>query len=93
MSKRGTKLIHISRREDLAALEAAGVIGQWVSSLQTETVYGLGPMPIDGEAVRIFAAKGRPVDNPHCACAQESWPPWLPRIPAPAAPVSFWPGP
>lgn len=31
----------------------------------TETVYGLGANALDGAAVRgIFAAKGRPADNP-----------------------------
>ena len=31
----------------------------------TETVYGLGAHALDAEAVRgIFAAKGRPADNP-----------------------------
>jgi len=100
VSKRGTKLIHISRREDLAALEeAAGVIRSGgLVAFPTETVYGLGANALDGEAVRgIFAAKGRPVDNPLIVhIAQEGeLAPLVTRIPALARPLlaRFWPGP
>lgn len=46
--------------------EAAELIRQGeVVAFPTETVYGLGANGLDGEAVRkIFAAKGRPADNP-----------------------------
>ena len=46
--------------------EAAELIRQGeVVAFPTETVYGLGANGLDGEAVRkIFAAKGRPTDNP-----------------------------
>lgn len=54
-------------KPDARALEEAGVLiraGQ-VVGFPTETVYGLGGNALDGEAVkRIFAAKGRPGDNP-----------------------------
>ncbi len=45
---------------------AAEVIrGGGVAAFPTETVYGLGANAFDGEAVaKIFAAKGRPADNP-----------------------------
>jgi len=45
---------------------AAGIIrGGGVVAFPTETVYGLGANAFDGEAVaRIYAAKGRPADNP-----------------------------
>ena len=66
--------------------------------IPTETVYGLGANGLDGEAVaRIFAAKGRPQDNPlilHIPSAD-----WLERycedIPpaARALAARFWPGP
>ncbi|WP_409968564.1 L-threonylcarbamoyladenylate synthase [Bengtsoniella intestinalis] len=66
--------------------------------LPTETVYGLGANGLDKEAVaKIFAAKGRPQDNPlilHLAGAQ-----WLPiyckDIPIAAYSLArkFWPGP
>ncbi len=46
--------------------KAAEVIrGGGVAAFPTETVYGLGANAFDGEAVaKIFAAKGRPADNP-----------------------------
>ncbi|MCI6222464.1 MAG: L-threonylcarbamoyladenylate synthase [Succiniclasticum sp.] len=47
--------------EEAAALVRAGE----VVAFPTETVYGLGADGLNGAAVaRIFAAKGRPVDNP-----------------------------
>lgn len=51
---------------DEALALAAGLLrsGQLVA-FPTETVYGLGANALDSEAVlRIFAAKGRPADNP-----------------------------
>ena len=47
-------------REAAQALKAGELVG-----LPTETVYGLGANALDENAVRkIFAAKGRPADNP-----------------------------
>ena len=44
---------------------AAVIRGGGVVAFPTETVYGLGANAFDGEAVaKIFAAKGRPADNP-----------------------------
>ncbi|MFT8887372.1 MAG: L-threonylcarbamoyladenylate synthase [Ethanoligenens sp.] len=67
-------------------------------AIPTETVYGLAGSALDENAVRaIFAAKGRPQDNPlivHLAA-----PDWLPRyaaeIPDAAHQLvdAFWPGP
>jgi L-threonylcarbamoyladenylate synthase len=64
----------------------------------TETVYGLGANALDAAAVaRIFAAKGRPADNPlivHCADSEAAralasvWPEDARRLAA-----AFWPGP
>ena len=43
-----------------AIIRAGGLVG-----FPTETVYGLGANALNAEAVRtIFAAKGRPGDNP-----------------------------
>ena len=66
-------------------------------ALPTETVYGLGANGLDETAVaKIFAAKGRPNDNPlilHIASAEE-----LPLYCAEIPPVAyrlaaaFWPG-
>lgn len=64
----------------------------------TETVYGLGANGLEDAAVRrIFAAKGRPADNPlilHIA-EPEAIRPLVKRIPANAAALiqAFWPGP
>ena len=76
-----------------AILRRGGLVG-----IPTETVYGLGANGLDGEAVaRIFAAKGRPQDNPlilHIPSAD-----WLERycvdIPPAAYALAerFWPGP
>lgn len=63
----------------------------------TETVYGLGANALDPEAVlSIFAAKGRPADNPlivHIYDTAQLSP--LCEIPdrAPALMKAFWPGP
>jgi L-threonylcarbamoyladenylate synthase len=76
-----------------AVLRAGGLV-----AFPTETVYGLGANALDAAAVqRIFAAKGRPANNPlivHVAGTAEvgqvaaEWP-------GPAARLAerFWPGP
>lgn len=56
----------IPAREQACIAEAAAMLaaGQTIA-FPTETVYGLGANACDAEAVqRIFAAKGRPSDNP-----------------------------
>ena len=65
----------------------------------TETVYGLGANALDADAVgRIFAAKGRPGDNPlivHIS-APDQLPPLITGAPSPAARSlmdACWPGP
>jgi L-threonylcarbamoyladenylate synthase len=85
---------------DAATLRLAGELlrtGELVA-FPTETVYGLGADASDPAAVaRIFAAKGRPVDNPlivHLADAGE-----LSRVAATITPLArslaaaYWPGP
>ena len=85
------------QREEIAA--AAEIIrGGGLLGIPTETVYGLGTNGLDPAAVQnIFAAKGRPQDNPlilHVPGAD-----WLERycrdIPAAAYTLAerFWPGP
>lgn len=59
-----TILLSASRPEDVCAaariLREGGLVG-----IPTETVYGLAANALDGAAcARIFAAKGRPADNP-----------------------------
>lgn len=76
-----------------AILRAGGV-----AAIPTETVYGLAANALDPEAVRkIFAAKGRPADNPlivHIA-SLDQWPPLVREIPEAARKLAeaFWPGP
>ena len=88
--------LHLSREETAHAAELlrqGGLVG-----IPTETVYGLGANGLDGEAVsRIFAAKGRPQDNP--LILHIPGPEWLERycqnIPQTAYRLAeaFWPGP
>lgn len=74
-------------------LKNGGIVG-----VPTETVYGLGGNAFDPDAVRaIFAAKGRPADNPlivHIADLAD-WQPLVREIPplAMALAARFWPGP
>jgi L-threonylcarbamoyladenylate synthase len=83
--------------DGLAAAAAALRSGQLVG-IPTETVYGLGAHAFDLAAMqRVFAVKGRPVDNPtivHLADASE-----LLRVVVSVTPLArrlaaeFWPGP
>src|SRR5437016_5633167 len=85
---------------DAAAIaRAADVLrGGGLVAFPTETVYGLGANALDAAAVaRIFAAKGRPANNPlivHIARIDEArelaaeWPDAAARLAA-----RFWPGP
>lgn len=66
------------RNADQASLERAAEIirGGGLVAFPTETVYGLGGNALDGTAAKkIYAAKGRPSDNPlivHLADASEA---------------------
>ena len=79
--------------------EAAELIRRGeIVGMPTETVYGLGGDAGNPDAVRaIFAAKGRPADNPlivHIADFAD-WAPLVTEIPplAKALAERFWPGP
>ena len=84
--------------DELVAQAGAALRDGGLVALPTETVYGLGADAHDARAVRrIFAAKGRPADNPlivHLAAADE-----LDRVAARITPLArslarrFWPGP
>ncbi len=95
-----TRLIKISSPADSAELtevaeilRAGGTVG-----IPTETVYGLAANALDGSAVKkIFAAKGRPQDNPlivHISCFDEIKA-LVTEIPDKAVKLAdaFWPGP
>lgn len=85
--------------QDAAIEQAAAIIrGGGLVAFPTETVYGLGADAMDESAVqKIFAAKGRPADNPlivHISSRQ-----MLTRVAstvtatAEALIARFWPGP
>ena len=77
----------------VAVLRGGGLV-----AFPTETVYGLGALALDADAIgRIFAAKGRPASNPlivHIADISEApivaadWPDAAERLGR-----RFWPGP
>ena len=80
-------------RQAADILRAGGLVG-----IPTETVYGLGANGLSSEAVKkIFAAKGRPQDNPLILHVPEAS--WLARycrgVPESAYALAerFWPGP
>lgn len=89
-----TQLLHPGQIELAAALLRRGEC----VAFPTETVYGLGANAWDEKAVaKIFAAKGRPADNPlivHCHHQDQlfdlarEWPPE-----AEVLMDEFWPGP
>ena len=79
--------------EAAAVLRSGGLV-----AFPTETVYGLGGNALDEDAARkIYAAKGRPSDNPliaHISCAAELAP-LVREIPEAGRKLmeAFWPGP
>lgn len=79
--------------EAAAVLRSGGLV-----AFPTETVYGLGGNALDEDAARkIYAAKGRPSDNPliaHISCAADLAP-LVKEIPVAGRKLmeAFWPGP
>lgn len=72
--------------------------GGGVVAIPTETVYGLAANALDPAAVqKIFAAKGRPGDNPLIVHITkiEQWAPLVRELPPEALRLAeeFWPGP
>ena len=99
-TKAGTLVFDGREPEAKAAVAAAAEILQQggLVAFPTETVYGLGANALDPQAVRrIFAAKGRPQDNPlivHISNAAELYR-LAKNIPREAWLLAerFWPGP
>ena len=97
-----TKRIIIEDRnhiKDEELKEAAGILRSGgLVAFPTETVYGLGGNALDEDAARkIYAAKGRPSDNPliaHVSCVEEVAP-LVKEIPEAGRKLmeAFWPGP
>ena len=87
--------------EDAAALRSAGALLRrgGLVAFPTETVYGLGADALNPQAVaRIFAAKGRPADNPlivHVTGVEQAGPEVVAHWPPVARRLAerFWPGP
>ena len=80
-------------REAAQILQQGGLV-----AFPTETVYGLGGNALDETAAkRIYAAKGRPSDNPLIAhiSSMEELLPLVSRIPEAGRRLAerFWPGP
>ena len=76
-----------------AIIKSGGIVG-----FPTETVYGLGANAFDAKAVaKIFAAKGRPADNPLIVhiCDEKMLSDFVESIPASAKVLmkKYWPGP
>ena len=94
-----TEMINAIRQEEAGTIQGARLIqaGELVA-FPTETVYGLGADGLNGAAVaKIFAAKGRPADNPlieHISKKSDVRQLWR-HIPkqAPLLMDTFWPGP
>ena len=94
-----TEVINAIRQEEAGTIQGAKLIqaGELVA-FPTETVYGLGADGLNGDAVaKIFAAKGRPSDNPlieHIAKKSDVRKLWS-RMPKQAQILmdTFWPGP
>ena len=91
-----TEILHYTP-DDIA--HAAELLRQGETvGMPTETVYGLGCDAGNAEAVKkVFAAKGRPADNPlivHIADLAD-WAPLVTEIPPLAKKLAerFWPGP
>ena len=89
--------LRASNPEDIetaaAILKKGGLVG-----IPTETVYGLAANALDGEAsAHIFAAKGRPADNPLIVhiCDVSQLAPLVQKVPESAMKLAehFWPGP
>jgi L-threonylcarbamoyladenylate synthase len=92
------KIQELASAPQIIARAAAAIQAGQLVAFPTETVYGLGANALDAAAVRrIFAAKGRPAENPvivHIAEASA-----LAQVAVEVPPIAlelaerFWPGP
>ena len=96
-----TKVITIDHKvmDDAILQEAGNIIKNGgLVAFPTETVYGLGGDALNKESSRkIYAAKGRPSDNPLIVhiCSMEALQPIVEEIPEAVERLAeaFWPGP
>lgn len=94
-----TRIYKITSHDDKKINEVGEILREGgLVAIPTETVYGLAGNALKGEcAKKIFAAKGRPSDNPlivHIS-SMSQWAPLVKEIPetAKALADAFWPGP
>lgn len=99
METKRIKINDIKNINDEELKEAAQILRDGgLVAFPTETVYGLGGNALDEKAAgKIYAAKGRPSDNPliaHVSCAAEVTP-LVKYIPEAGKKLmdAFWPGP
>lgn len=95
-----TKIIKICAPADYPRLDAAAAClrNGGLAAIPTETVYGLAGNALDAQASKkIYAAKGRPQDNPLIVHISElsQWEPLVAGIPESALKLAraYWPGP
>ena len=94
-----TEVIKVNSSSDPGVKKAAKLLKKGeVVAIPTETVYGLAANAFDEKAVeKIFAAKGRPSDNPLIVHISElsQWAELVESIPESALALAraFWPGP
>jgi L-threonylcarbamoyladenylate synthase len=94
-----TEILKLPQAGDAAYRRAAELLqAGGLVAFPTETVYGLGGNALDPEASRkIYAAKGRPSDNPLIVHVAEldAVPPLVQEVPEQAKRLMerFWPGP
>ena len=95
-----TKVIRINNNPDKSIFEEAGAVikNGGLVAFPTETVYGLGGDALNpSSSKKIYAAKGRPSDNPLIVhiCKWEDIKPIVSHIPKEAEILAekYWPGP
>lgn len=95
-----TKMIRVASPADYPLLQEAAdcLRSGGLAAIPTETVYGLAGNALDAEASKkIYAAKGRPQDNPLIVHISDlsQWAPLVTEIPESALQLAhaYWPGP
>ena len=94
-----TEIFRVTSENDEAVERAADILKKGgIVAIPTETVYGLAGNALDGTVTdKIYAAKGRPSDNPLIVHISElsQWAPLVKEIPEDALALArkYWPGP
>ncbi len=94
-----TRIFKVTSEYDEALDRAAEIIKRGgIVAIPTETVYGLAGNALDGAVTdKIYAAKGRPSDNPLIVHISDisQWAPLVKEIPESALALAseYWPGP